>query len=105
MNDVSFAEPVILRLPNIGTRKVSTSFEAIECLECEWPDWARDRNWRSAFTVCRDALDGWRTARDARRSFVKAADRAGLLSARRRSHRAGHVPVTAGHAAVAAQLQ
>ena len=85
MNDVAFSEPIILHLPGIGCRKVATSFEAIECLQNEWPQWARGRSWRSAQSACRDALDGWRGAKAARRSFVKAADRAGLLPGRPRA--------------------
>ena len=85
MNDVAFSEPVILHLPGIGDRKVATSFEAIECLQNEWPQWARGRSWRSALSACRDSLDGWCGAKAARRSFVKAADRAGLLPGPRRS--------------------
>jgi hypothetical protein len=81
MNDVAFSEPVILHCH----RKVATSFEAIECLRNEWPQWARGRSWRSAQSACRDALDGGCGAKAARRSFVKAADRAGLLPSRRRS--------------------
>ena len=81
MNDVAFSEPVILHLPGMGVRKVATSFEAVECLRNEWPQWARGRSWRSAQSACRDALDGWRGAKAARRSFVKAADQAGLLPA------------------------
>lgn len=81
MNDVTFSEPVILHLPGIGDRKVATSFEAIECLQAEWPQWASGRNWRSAQSACRDALDGWCGAKSARRSFVKAAARAGCCRA------------------------
>lgn len=86
MNYVTFSEPVILHLPGTADRKVATSFEAIECLQNEWPQWARGRSWRSAQAACRDALDGWCSANAARRSFVKAADRAGLLRGRRRSN-------------------
>jgi hypothetical protein len=39
MNDVAFSEPVILHLPGTGVRKVATSFEAVECLRNEWPQW------------------------------------------------------------------
>jgi hypothetical protein len=85
MNDVAFSEPVILHLPGIGDRKVATSFEAIECLQNQWPQWARGRSRRSAQSACRDALHGWCGAKAARRSFVKAADRAGLLPIWRRS--------------------
>lgn len=87
MADIMFTEPVILRMPHTGFRKVATSFEALECLEHEWPDWARGRRWRNAIVACRDALDGWRTAKEARRSFVKAAMRAGLAQGARRSQR------------------
>lgn len=75
MNDVAFSAPVILHLPGTGDRKVTTSFEAIECLQNEWPQLARGRSWRSAQSACDDALDGWRGAWAARRSFVEAADR------------------------------
>ena len=84
MNDVAFPEPVMLDLPGIGARKVATSFEALECLDNEWPHWAREKGWRRARLACRDALDGWRSARSARRSFVKAADHAGLVHDPRR---------------------
>ena len=82
MNDVRFSEPVILKFPHGLPRKVASSFEALECLDQEWPEWARGRSWRAACRACRDALEGWRSARDARRAFVKAAGRAGLAIAR-----------------------
>ena len=82
MNDVRFSEPVILKSPRGLPRKVASSFEALECLDQEWPEWARGRSWRAACRACRDALEGWRGARDARRAFVKAAERAGLAIAR-----------------------
>jgi hypothetical protein len=102
MNDVAFSEPVILHLPGTGVRKVATSFEAVECLRNEWPQWARGRSWRSAQSACRDALDGWRGAKAARRRFVRAADRAGLLPAGGgRAGGACNAPVS-GEASVAA---
>ncbi|RUM95258.1 DUF982 domain-containing protein [Pseudaminobacter arsenicus] len=105
MNDVAFSEPIILHLPGMGARKVATSFEAIECLQNEWPQWARGRNWRSAQSACRDALDGWCSAKAARRSFVKAADRAGLLPGRRQSSApAWHRPESGEASLVAAGL-
>lgn len=83
MSDIAFSEPVILQLPGVGQRKVATSFEAIECLGREWPDWARGRSWRKALNACNDALDGWRDTKAARRRFVKAATRARLIHRRR----------------------
>jgi hypothetical protein len=84
MNDVRFPEPVILEFP-AASRSVASSFEALECLDQQWPDWARGRSWRAAERACRDALDGWRSARDARKTFLKAARRAGLMPAEMRS--------------------
>ncbi|MBN9077967.1 MAG: DUF982 domain-containing protein [Rhizobiales bacterium] len=45
-------------------------------------EWARGRSWRAACRACGDALEGWRGARDARRAFVKAAERAGFAGRR-----------------------
>jgi hypothetical protein len=79
MSDVRFPEPVVLEF-STGKRQVATSYEAIECLHQQWPEWARGRSWRSAYRACRDALDGWRNPAGARRTFLKAARRAGLLA-------------------------
>ncbi len=85
MVDINFADPVTLRLPGNGQRKVATAFEALECLERDWPEWARGRRWRSAIATCRDAIDGWRASTDARRSFVRAAMRAGIVQGAKRA--------------------
>ncbi len=82
MNDVRFPEPVVLEFAT-GKRQVATSYEAIECLRQQWPEWARGRSWRSAYRTCRDALDGWRNPTDAWRTFLKAARRADLLASDR----------------------
>lgn len=79
MNDVTFSEPVTVVLPRGSQRKVATSFEAIECLQNEWPLWARGRSWRKACMACRNALDGWCSAKAARRRFIKAAKHAHLM--------------------------
>ena len=84
MNDVRFPEPVTLKFPT-ASRNVASSFEALECLEQQWPDWARGRSWRAAGRACRDALDGWRGAREARKAFLKAARRAGLVASAARA--------------------
>ncbi len=62
------SEPVTLSLPGIGPRKVATSYEA---------------------------LDGWCSAQSARRSFVKAAVRAGFL----RNSQPSRLPGATGSAA------
>jgi hypothetical protein len=79
MNDVTFSEPVTVILPHGSPRKVATSFEAIECLQNEWPLWARGRSWRNASMACRNALDGWCSAKTARRCFIRAATHAHLM--------------------------
>lgn len=81
MNDIRFPQPIIIDIPRNGPRKISSSFEAMECLLQQWPEWARGRSWRSAYRACRDALDGWRSAPAARKAFLKAAHKAGLLAA------------------------
>ena len=40
MNDVRFPEPVTLKFP-AASHSVASSFEALECLDQQWPDWAR----------------------------------------------------------------
>lgn len=94
MDDIAFSEPVVLDLPDTGARMVTSSFEALECLENDWPADARDRNWRRAQVICRDALDGWRAPGDARRSLAKAAASAGLISPRKRRRSAPWLPQT-----------
>lgn len=84
MNDVRFPEPVALRFLT-ASRNVASSFEALECLDQQWPGWARGRSWRAAVRACRDALDGWRSPRDAHKAFLKAVRRAELISAHARS--------------------
>ena len=80
MNDVWFCEPVVIEFQPSEKRKVSTCFEAVECLDQRWPRRARDRSWRAASRVCRDALDGLRSPVDARKTLRKAARAAGLLA-------------------------
>lgn len=86
MNDVRFPEPVTLKFLT-ASRNVASSFEALECLNQQWPESARGRSWRAAARACRDALDGWRSARDAHKAFLKAARRAGLIPSAGRSPR------------------
>ncbi|MBB3395392.1 MULTISPECIES: DUF982 domain-containing protein [unclassified Rhizobium] len=79
MSDIRFPVPVRLRLTSAEVRVVANSWEALECLRDQWPEGARGRTYRAAWRVCRDALDGWRQPHEARRAFVKAARRAGLV--------------------------
>ncbi|WP_246671681.1 DUF982 domain-containing protein [Mesorhizobium sp. B2-2-3] len=81
MNDIRFPQPITLELSD-APRKVASSFEALECLDQQWPKWARGPSWRAAGRACRDALDGWRSGRAAYKAFLKAAKRAGLTRGR-----------------------
>lgn len=86
MNDVRFPEPVSLKFLT-ASRNVGSSFEALECLDQQWPEWARGRSWRAAQRACRDALDGWRNGRDAYKAFLRAARSAGLIQPGERAPR------------------
>lgn len=46
MNDVRFPEPVTLKFLT-ASRNVASSFEARECLDQQWPEWARGRSCRA----------------------------------------------------------
>ena len=82
MADAAFTKPVNLYFRVTGGRMVASAWEAKEVLLENWPGWARGRTYRSARRACRDALDGLRTPHEARRAFVAAARRAGILAAR-----------------------
>jgi hypothetical protein len=79
MSDTTFSNPVQLKFRNTGSRMVANPWEAIEVLHGHWPQWARGRTYRSAYRACRDAIDGIRKPPEARRAFMTAARRAGLL--------------------------
>jgi len=80
MNDTRFPEPVVLKFQATGKRSVASIYEAIECMGQQCGLNGRGRSWRAAYCTCRDALDGWRSKRDAQKSLLKAARKAGLLS-------------------------
>lgn len=90
MDEAKFLKPVIVNIPGRGARLITSAFDALDCLEIEWPEKSRGHDWQKAKSVCRDCLDGWKSSRDARRSVVKAAANAGLLSSRW-SGRAGQI--------------
>ncbi|WP_202353064.1 DUF982 domain-containing protein [Mesorhizobium sp. 113-1-2] len=81
MRYIRFSEPVRLRVRPSRERVVASSWEALECLHDQWPEWARGPSYRAACRTCRDSLDGWRAPQQARRAFLKAARRAGLVQA------------------------
>jgi hypothetical protein len=89
MNDVWFPEPVTLKFLT-GPRNVA------ECLDQQWPKWARGRSWRTAVRACRDALDGWCSARDAHKAFLEAVRRARPVPSATRSLRKSRPAQTVG---------
>lgn len=73
MMNRQFTPPVILaRRDAIGTRTIGTTWEALEWLR-QQKGAASGPRYRSALRICRDALDGLRRAKDARKAFVAAA--------------------------------
>jgi hypothetical protein len=81
MDDKRFPSPLELRLTETHTRLVATVWEAIECLQTQWPISTLPA-YRAAMRACRDALDGLRPVSEARRAFRAAAREAGLLGAK-----------------------
>jgi hypothetical protein len=86
MDDKRFPSPLELCIGETHTRRVATVWEAIECLQSQWPITTRPA-YRAAMRACRDALDGLRPVSEARRAFRAAAREVGLLSARTRRPR------------------
>lgn len=85
MNDIPFSDPLILQLQATGQRRVASCLAAMQCLEDEWPNWAKGRSWRRAKLACSDALEGRLDAKKARQRLLKAARRAGILAMPRRN--------------------
>ncbi|QND51432.1 DUF982 domain-containing protein [Phyllobacterium sp. 628] len=78
MHDKRFPIPVMIRLGAAGQRAISSVWEAIECLQNNWP-LKTGANYRRALQACLDALDGWKPAHKARHAFISAARDAGVF--------------------------
>jgi hypothetical protein len=76
VNSTNFSVPVRVRTIQHSVI-VGSVWEAIECLK-GWPT-ARGSEYRTALRHCLDALDGLRSPKMAHRSFLRAAETAGLL--------------------------
>jgi hypothetical protein len=70
MNDIRFPEPVTLKSLT-ASRNVATSFEALECLDQQWPEGARGRSWRP---LCAPVATRW-TAGAARATRARPSSR------------------------------
>ncbi len=64
--------PVWVALPSASMRRIDNAFEALECLTTSWPIMTSP-SYRRAVQACRDALDGFVSAKAARKAFVAAA--------------------------------
>ena len=64
--------PVWVALPSASMRRIDNAFEALECLTTSWPIMTTP-SYRRAVQACRDALDGFVSAKAARKAFVAAA--------------------------------
>jgi hypothetical protein len=79
MNDKRFSTPVSVRRGAAHRRAIASAWEAFEWLQQHRPV-TPSRSYRAALRACRDALDGWRSANQARRAFVAALREVGRLS-------------------------
>jgi len=77
MSDKRFIKPVTIRL---GTnRSVTSAREAVDVLmSVHWPG-ERGPKHHEARDTCLKALDGYRSAAEARHAFIEAAKGAGIL--------------------------
>jgi len=69
--------PVKVGFDNTDARTVNGPFDALKCLADLWPA-ARGLRYLKARSTCRAALDGRKTAEEARTEFVAAAEEAKL---------------------------
>jgi hypothetical protein len=88
MPTLSWNNPVEVTMPNSGSRTVHGPFTALILLMDEWPD-MRGPAYVEARSACRAALDGRKSAEQAREVFMCAAREAHIANptARARRHR------------------
>jgi hypothetical protein len=77
MKDLKWKNPVEVAFAHEGSTVVKNPFEALICLTDMWPD-MRGLKFLKARSACRAALDGRKTAEEARAEFIAAAEEAKL---------------------------
>lgn len=77
MKDLKWKMPVEVAFVQEGAQTVRNPFEALVCLTDKWPS-MRGLNFLKARSACRAALDGRKTAEEARMHFIAAAKEAKL---------------------------
>lgn len=85
MPTLSWGNPIEVKTPHSGTQTVHGPYSALAILTNEWPD-ARGPAYVEARRFCRAALDGRKSAEEARERFVLAAGEANLTPPSRRNH-------------------
>jgi hypothetical protein len=83
MADRPFRNPLLAKLDETSHYTVRSAWEAMEYLLRYWPG-PRDKSYKVAVQICRDAVDGWIPAERARESLKHALDAAGLAIAKPR---------------------
>ncbi|KAA0695544.1 DUF982 domain-containing protein [Neorhizobium sp. P12A] len=77
MKDLKWKSPVEVSFAQEGSKVVQNPFEALVCLTDMWPS-IRGLRFLKARSACRAALDGRKTAEEARAEFIAAAKEARL---------------------------
>jgi hypothetical protein len=76
MHQVLWSRPIELGVSGGGVRTIKGPSDALACLAGQWPH--RGPYYVAARSACRAAIDGRRTAEEARRLFISAAEEAHL---------------------------
>ncbi|KQS98074.1 MULTISPECIES: DUF982 domain-containing protein [unclassified Rhizobium] len=77
MPTAKWANPVEVGFAQDGPQMVQGPFDALTCLMDTWPD-VRGPQYVAARSFCRAALDGRKSAEEAREVFISAAREAKL---------------------------
>ena len=77
MRDMRWGDPIEVGFQTGGAATIAGPFEALHCMADLWPD-RRGPLYVAARSVCRAAIDGRRTAAEARELFISAAREAEL---------------------------
>ncbi|MDQ0320632.1 hypothetical protein QO002_002770 [Pararhizobium capsulatum DSM 1112] len=79
MPHTKWENPVEVGSEKIGLMTVQGPFDALICLMDTWPD-LRGPQYVAARSLCRAAIDGRRSAEEAREVFISAAQEANLAA-------------------------
>jgi hypothetical protein len=77
MRHIKWSHPIEVGFSKGDAKTISGPSEALHCLADLWPD-RRGPHYVAARSVCRAAIDGRRSAEEARALFISAAEEARL---------------------------